>query len=333
MRQRWIVLLLVAALGPVLFAGQRADRKNDPGQIGNRDVGRGINFYSLGKEMAMGRQLAQEVRRQAKLVDDPLVTEYVNRIGQNLVRNSDARVPFTFTVIEAESPNAFAFPGGYVFVHTGLIKMADEEAELAAAMAHEIAHVAARHMTRQATRMGILSFAALPLDLLLGGWAGYGVQQVSGIAGKVTSMKFSRQDESEADTLGLQYLYTAGYDPAAAVTLFEKLDSLERKAPGTLARIFASHPADSARLAKAQREIERYLPARADYVVNTSTYMDVRSRLFAFQSGRKSGERESRPVLRRAPGAGAGMPVEDARPAGTPEPDDRPTIQRRERVE
>jgi beta-barrel assembly-enhancing protease len=330
MRPVQTIPILLAVTASIVAAGEKVDRKLDPSQIGSRDVGRGINFYSLEKEIALGRQLAQEVQRQAKVVDDPIVAEYVNRLGQNLVRNSDAKVPFTFTIIESEMPNAFALPGGFVFVHTGLIKMADEESELAAAMAHEIAHVAARHMTRQATRMGIANLATLPLGVLLGGWAGYGVRQASGVVSHAAAMRFSRQDETEADTLGLQYVYAAGYDPGGSIALFEKLDSLERKHPGTLARIFATHPPDQARLEKAQREIERYLPAHEEYVVTTSQYAEVRARLFSVQGLRKSDDKDARPTLRRAPGATT--PVDSA-PAEKGDGDDRPAIHRREWVD
>ena len=318
-------------LASLATPGYPADKKNDPNQIGNRDVGRGINFYSLEKEMALGRQLAQEVARQARLVEDPLITEYINRIGQNLVRNSDARVPFTFTVIEAEAANAFALPGGFVFVQTGLIKMADEEAELAGALAHEIAHVAARHMTRQATKSQIAGLATIPLSVILGGWTGMAARQAAGVAIPTAFLSFSRHDEAEADFLGLQYLYAAGYDPTAPVSLFEKLESLEKKKPGTLAKVFSTHPPDGVRLEKVQQEIDRYLPTRPEYVVNTSAYNEVRARLFARQARREAEEKDGRPRLRTAPGAG------DA--AGSPEsgdkssPDDRPTIRRREWVE
>ena len=298
------------------------DQKKDPGRIGNRDVGGGINFYSLEKERALGKQLAEEVERQARLSDDPILSEYINRIGQNLVRNSDARYPFTFRVIEADQPNAFALPGGYIFVHTGLIKMADEEAELAAAMAHEIAHVAARHMTRQATKSQLLSLATVPLSVLLGGWAGYGARQAAGAALPFAALRFSRQDESEADLLGIQYAYAAGYDPAAAIVLFEKLGSLERQKPGWMGRLLSTHPPSGARLANVQRQIEKLLPARPEYVVNTSTYMEIRERVFQSQDETRGKTQGEQPVLRTHPSASGDGPSETG-----------PVIRRRDRVE
>jgi len=291
---------IVAVLSLALAASVEAQsKKNDPSQIGNRDVGKGINFYSVEKEIALGKQLAEEVARQAKIVDEPLISEYVNRLGQNLVRNSDAKVPFTFQVIDAEAPNAFALPGGFVFVNTGLIELAEEEDELAGAMAHEIAHVAARHMTRQATKSQITNLAALPLSVLLGGWIGVAVRQGASIAVPMTFLSFSRGAEAEADYLGLQYMYAAGYDPTAVISVFEKLDALNRRKPGTVSRLLATHPMDADRIRKAQKEIQEILPPRGQYVVDTSEYHDMRQRVFAREAHKKPDPRDNRPTLIR----------------------------------
>src|SRR5579863_2681570 len=217
------------------------DKKNDPDEIGNRDVGKGVNFYSIEKEIALGKQLAQEVERQAKIIDDPIIAEYVNRVGQNLVRNSDAKVPFTIKVIDSEDVNAFALPGGFFFVNSGLILKADNEAELAGVMAHEIAHVAARHGTKQATRGELAQLGMIPL-IFMGGWTGYGIYQAASVMVPVTFLKFSRGMESEADMLGLEYMYKTGYDPTAFVDFFEKIETLEKRKPGTMAKVFSTHP-------------------------------------------------------------------------------------------
>ena len=293
MRALLTFVLLLAVAG-----GLRAeDKKKDPGQIGNRDVGKGINFYSLEKEIALGRQMAQEVQRQAKLNTDPILTEFVNRVGQNLVRNSDARVPFTFQVIEAEDLNAFALPGGYIFVNTGLIVMAEEEDEFAGALAHEVAHVAARHMTRQATKSQIANMASIPLSVLLGGWAGVVARQGAGAVIPMTFLSFSRHDESEADYLGLQYMYEAGYDPNGAINIFERLEALSRRRSGKVSKLFSTHPMDADRIQKAKQEIQQILPARSEYVVSTSEYHDVRARLLKQESLRKPEEPDNRPRL------------------------------------
>jgi predicted Zn-dependent protease len=301
-----------------IVCGSDQNKKDDPNQIGNRDVGKGVNFYSLEKEMALGKQLAQEVTRQAKVLDDPLITEYVNRVGQNLVRNSDAKVPFTFQVLEGPEVNAFALPGGYVFVYTGLIKMADEEDEFAGALAHEIAHVAARHMTRNATKGQIARIGTIPLSVALGGWGGYAARQAAGLAIPMTLLSFGRKEESEADYLGVQYMYAAGYDPNGAISIFEKLEALERNKPGAVSRMFATHPMDAERIAKTQEEIQKILPPRNGYVVTTSEYTEIRQRLMSQEAGRKADPKSDRPTLRVAP-------------AETQ--DERPTIKRHEFID
>lgn len=308
-----------------MFAGtalHAADKgKSDPNQIGDRNVGKCLNFYSLDKEMAIGRQLAQEVEREAKIVDDPLVSEYVNRVGQNLVRHSDAKVPFTFKLIDAPELNAFALPGGYVFVYTGLIRVADEEDEFAGALAHEIAHVAARHLTCRATKGELVSIAAAMGSIFTGGgWTGYATRQAAGVAVPMTLLSFSRHDESEADYLGVQYMYAAGYDPNGILSIFEKMEALERQKSGAIARAFASHPMDSDRIAKTEKEIDAILPAMPQYVVNTSEYTAMRKRVMDKIEPQKN-DKQDHPTLRVAPGSGRSEPDATA-------PDGRPTVRR-----
>ena len=295
-------IALVLSVALTAGMGFAADKKNDPSQIGNRDVGKGLNFYSIEKEIALGKQLAQEVARQTKLLDDPIIGEYVNRVGQNLVRNSDSRFAFQFQVIDDDTPNAFALPGGFVFVNTGLIKIADEEDEFAAAVAHEIAHVAARHMTRQATKAQLASMLNMPASVILGGgWGGYAGRQAMGLVMPTMFMKFSRGDESEADYLGVQYMYAAGYDPTGAISIFEKLESLRRKSPGFVDRMLSSHPLDADRIKRTEKEIDDILPSKGEYVVTTSEYRDMRERLIDMQAGRKSTPGNGGPKLKSAP--------------------------------
>src|ERR1700676_4270458 len=279
-----------------------SDPKKDPDQIGNRDVSKGVNFYSLEKEIALGKGLAQEVERQAKIINDPVIAEYVNRIGQNLVRNSDAKVPFTIKVIDSEEVNAFALPGGFFFVNSGLILKADNEAELAGVMAHEIAHVAARHGTRQATRGEIANLATIPM-IFMGGWAGYGIRQAASILVPVGFLKFSRAFESEADMLGLEYMYKTGYDPTAFVDFFEKIETLEKRKPGTMAKVFSTHPMTDDRIRAAQKNIQELLKAKPEYVVTTSEFNDVKAHLTSMHNRRKIDETKDsgRPTLRRNP--------------------------------
>jgi len=314
---------------PGAFAGDK--KKKDPEEIGNRDVGKGVNFYSLEKEIALGKQLAQEVERQAKIIDDPVIAEYVNRVGQNLVRNSDAKVPFTIKVLDSEEVNAFALPGGFFFVNSGLMLKAESEAELAGVMAHEIAHVAARHGTKQATKGQIINYATIPL-IFMGGWTGYAIRQGVSVAIPLGFLKFTQSMESEADYLGLQYLYKSGYDPTAFVDFFEKIQSLEKKKPGTLAKIFSSHPPTDSRIKSAQEEIQKILVAKPEYVVNTSEFNDVKARLAMLHNRRKVDvEDPSRPRLRRAPGSTTG-PVDEDENGKKPktDSDERPTLKRRD---
>jgi len=325
----FMLALALAAPGRV-FA---EDREKDPDQIGNRDVGKGVNFYSLEKEIALGKQLASEVERQAKIINDPVVAEYVNRVGQNLVRNSDAKVPFTIKVIDSEEVNAFALPGGFFFVNSGLILKADNEAELAGVMAHEIGHVAARHGTRQATRGEIAQLGMIPL-IFMGGWTGYGIYQAASVLVPVGFLKFSRAMESEADLLGLEYMYKAGYDPTAFVDFFEKIETLEKRKPGTVAKVFSTHPPTDSRIQAAQKNIQEYLKAKPEYVLTTSEFNDVKGRLLAMHNKRKvdNPADPTRPTLRRAPGSSGGTvgADEDGKPSSTSsDDDDRPTLKRR----
>jgi len=275
---------------------------NNLDAIGSRNVGcdRGLgNWISLEKQTAMGRQYANQVDQSSRLISDPVVTEYVNRLGQNLVRNSDSKVPFTIKVIDDDSANAFALPGGFFYVNTGAIMTADSESELAGVMAHEIAHVAACHAAREMTRSQLANLASLPL-IFIGGWAGFGIQQVASLALPVTFMKFSRNFESEADYLGVEYLYKSGYDPTGLITFFEKLEALEKKRPGLLAKTFASHPQTPERVERTQQEIATVLPAKPEYVVDTSEFQQIKVRLSAIQHKRApKDEHQEKPELRR----------------------------------
>jgi predicted Zn-dependent protease len=303
--------------------------KNDVNAIGNRKVGgRGMgDWYSLDSEIRMGKQYSMMVESSVKLIQDPVVTEYVNRIGQNLVRNSDAQAPFTIKVIDTDEVNAMALPGGFFYVNSGLILAADEEAELAGVMAHEIAHVAARHATRQMTRANWANIGTIPL-IFVGGGLGYAVRAAASLALPMSFLSFQRGFETEADYLGLQYMYKSGYDPNAFVTFFEKLQAKEKKKPGTLSKAFATHPQTPDRIEKSQEEIAKILPAKAQYVVTTSEFDDVKARLAAIENKRKLVDQKdagNKPSLRRTStksDSGTGNTSDQG--------DDRPTLKRRD---
>jgi predicted Zn-dependent protease len=301
--------------------------KTDVDAVGNRNVGcgRGVgNWYSVEKQVAMGRQFAQQVESQVKLVNDPVVTEYINRIGQNLVRNSDAQVPFTIKVIDSDVVNAMALPGGFFYVNSGLILAADEEAEVAGVMAHEIAHVAACHAAREQTRASLMQMATIPL-IFVGGGIGYAGYEAAGIGGLFGILKFSRGFEAEADYLGIEYMYRAGYDPSAFVSFFEKVQAMEKKKPGTLAKAFDTHPQNADRIAKSQEEIRKILPAKPQYVVTTSEFDDVKARLAALENKHKLLDQKdsAKPSLRRT--SNPGDKSDDKK-----DDDDRPTLKRRD---
>ncbi|HKQ93505.1 MAG TPA: M48 family metallopeptidase [Blastocatellia bacterium] len=348
-RNLWlgISLLLLATPALAQSSSQKTSSPKNPAQkqeplaedenpemIGKRNINKlQINFYSFDKEVALGRQFAQEVDRSAKLVEDPIIVEYINKVGQNLVLHSDAKVPFTIKVIDTDEINAFALPGGFFYVNKGLILAADNEAELAGPMAHEIAHVCARHGVEQASKGQIVNWASLPL-IFMGGWGGFAVQQAASLAIPMGFLKFSRNAEYEADRLGVQYLWATGYDPHSMSTFFEKLQAQEKKKPGTMARIFSTHPMVGDRIDKVNALIARF-PERSEYTINTSEFQTVKGRLIAFTNARGTGGRggasdadNKRPTLKkRQPGAPEGSDPNATGGEGTTE---RPTLRKKD---
>ena len=304
--------------------------KNDIDDIGNRKIGStgksAGDWYSIDTDIKMGKQYAMMVEQSARMIQDPVVVEYVNRIGQNLVRNSDAKVPFTIKVIDSDDINAFALPGGFFYVNSGLILAADDEAELAGVMAHEISHVVLRHATREMTRANYVHLASIPL-IFVNSWGIYEAANAAmSLAMPVAFMKFSRDFEAQADYFGLQYMYKAGYDPEAFISFFEKIKAQEKQKPGMLSKTFASHPPTPDRILKSQEEIREILPPRSEYIVNTSDFNEVKARLAAFENGKKAipNKDSNQPTLRRTQTADSdkGQPSNGG--------DDRPTLQRRD---
>jgi beta-barrel assembly-enhancing protease len=301
----------------------------DVNAVGTRNIGgRGVgNWYSTEGEIKMGKGYADEIEKSTKLITDPVVTEYVNRIGQNIVKNSDCKVPFTIKVIDTDEINAMALPGGFFYVNSGLILAADEEAELAGVMAHETAHVCAHHAAREMTRMNYVQIGSIPLIMMTGySWAGYGIYEAINIAIPMTFLMFSREFEGQADYLGVQYMYRAGYDPQAFVTFFEKIQNLEKQKPGAVAKAFSNHPQTPDRIQHTQEEIAKILPAKDEYLVTTSEFDDVKARLARIENKRKLMDPKSgKPTLRRA-----STTDPNADPNAPQNGDDRPTLHRRE---
>jgi hypothetical protein len=307
----------------------KAGSEDDVNAVGNRKIGdRGLgNWYSTNWEISTGKQYSMEIEKSAHMVTDPVINEYINRVGQNIVKNSDCKVPFTIKVIDTDEINAMALPGGFFYVNSGLILAADEEAELAGVMAHETAHVCAHHAAREMTRMNIMQISSIPLIIMTqGSWTGYGIYEASQLAIPVTFLQFSRQFEAEADWLGLQYMYRAGYDPQAFIQFFEKLDALEKHHPGALAKVFADHPQTPDRIARSEDEIATIMPAKPDYVVTTSEFDDIKARLARLENKRKinDGKGGNKPTLRRT----GGTNNDPNNPASST--DDRPTLGRRD---
>lgn len=346
---RALVLALVASIAaPAAFAGdQKAvaqkplEVKENPAMIGKRDINkRQIDFYSLEKEAALGAKLAADVGQQAKFVDDPIIVEYVNRLGQNLVLHSDAKVPFQIKVIDSDDVNAFALPGGYFFVNKGLLLAADNEAELAGVMAHEIAHVAARHGVENASKGTLLNYATLPL-IFLGGGIGYAARSAASILVPVSFLKFSRNAEYEADMLGAQYMWAAGYDPRALGEFFEKLQGKEKKKPGTLARLFSTHPISGDRLTRVNSLVARF-PGKEEYLFTTSEFDRVKAHLLQITNapsatGAPRDTGPQRPTLKRRPTNDPNQApdpmdpnAQPGDPGAQPTAPDRPTLKRRD---
>ena len=306
----------------------------DVSAVGNRDIGgRGMgNWYSVDTEIKMGKMYADEIEKSTRFINDPVVLEYVNRVGQNIVKNSDCKVPFTIKIIDSDEINAMALPGGFFYVNSGLILNADEEAELAGVMAHEIAHVCAHHAVREQTRMNYAQLGTIPL-IFIGGWTGYGIYEAASLAVPITFLQFSRDFEAQADYLGVQYMYRAGYDPQAFISFFEKIQALEKRKPGAVAKVFTDHPQTPDRILHSQEEIARILPPRDEYTVTTSEFDDVKARLARIENKRRlvDSKDTKKPSLRLT-GTSTGDPTSQSGDSTSSSSDgsDQPTLHRRD---
>ena len=301
------VLMILVLMSPAgVFAGRK---HKDVENIGNRKINGRIagifpNFISQEREIQLGAQFAQIFEETARLVEDPVVTEYVDRLGQKIVKHSDAKIPFVIKVVDTEAVNAFALPGGYLYVNKGLILEADNESELAGVLAHEIAHVTARHATERMSKGQLLQFAAIPALFVGGGLAGVGIQNGLGLGLNLAVLGITRKSEAEADQLGTQYLWNTEYDPQGFITFFEKLEARQKDKPGKFAGFFRTHPTPESRIEKVQKEIS-YLPAKEEYTVTSSEFERVKARLIEtdnqrLQPGTSQRQADAkRPTLKR----------------------------------
>ncbi|HKR27947.1 MAG TPA: M48 family metallopeptidase [Acidobacteriaceae bacterium] len=310
-----------------IMPGVKTGSIEDVNAVGTRNIGgRGMgNWYSTESEIRMGKQYADEIEKSTRFVTDPVITEYVNRIGQNIVKNSDCKVPFTIKVIDTDEINAMALPGGFFYVNAGLILAADEEAELAGVMAHEISHVCAHHAAREMTRANYAQIGMVPLIMMTGySWTGYGIYEATQLMIPITFLEFSREFEAQADYLGVQYMYRAGYDPQAFVTFFEKVENLEKTKPGAVAKVFEDHPQTPDRIQHTEEEIATILPPKDQYLVTTSEFNDVKARLARIENKRRIiDNKRGKPSLRR-------VSTNDGSDQGNTNGNDQPTLHRRD---
>jgi predicted Zn-dependent protease len=298
-KTRSIALLLVLMLCWASIPGHADDKKDDVDEIGNRKVAH-RSIISQEKEVGIGKQYADQIDHQAKILADPVVNEFVNRVSQNLARNSDLTIPLTVKVIDDPSINAFTLPGGFIYVNTGVLLAADEEDQLAGVIAHEIGHAAARHWASTMTKATLLQFAMIPMMIVpMSAAVYYGVLEAYMNGVPLAFLRFSRKDEQEADFLGLQYMFKAGYDPNSYVGFFGKVMDEERRTPGTMSTVFASHPPTGDRIVASEQEIQKILPARNQYLVSTSEFDDIKARLQTVISQHKKQKGDSGPTLRK----------------------------------
>jgi beta-barrel assembly-enhancing protease len=328
---RWTAVLLIAAFLSFALPGLAGeDKKKDPNAIGDRNVAH-KSLTSVEKEIAIGKQYANEIDQQARQVKDPMVTEYVNRLAQNLGRNSDLTIPLTVKVLDDPSINAFALPGGFLYVNSGLVLAADEESQVAGVISHEIAHVAARHWASQQMKSTLAQLAMIPLIFIPMSYPVYiGAMQGLQLGIPMAFLKFSRSAEAEADLLGLQYMYHAGYDPTAYVTFFSKIIEKERASPGSMSALFSDHPPTPERILSAEENIKTILPQRDQYLVSTSEFEDVKARLQTIMTTRKKDDKKDGPTLRKRDAADqtAGQAPEE--PKDNKEDEKPPVLKRRD---
>ncbi len=326
---RYLAFLLTLVVCSAPLRGLADDKKNDVDDIGDRKVAH-RSIISQEKEIAIGKQYADQIDKEAKILKDPVINEYVNRVAQNLARNSDLTIPLTIKVIDDPSINAFTLPGGFMYLNTGTLLAADEEDQVAGVIAHEIGHAAARHWASSMTKQTILQFSMLPLMFIPMSAAVYmGVMEAYMNGVPLAFLKFSRKDEQEADYLGLQYMYKSGYDPNAFVGFFGKVMDEERRSPGSMAKVFADHPPTGDRIIASEEEIQKILPKKPEYLVSTSEFDDIKARLQTVMTQHKRQQKsDSGPTLRKK-STDKTTTDSSSKPSTTDSGDDQPPVLKR----
>lgn len=236
-----------------------------------------FNLISIEEEWQLGQQLSQDVARQVRFNNDPAVNSYVQQMGQRIVAQTQDpfnRLPWQFHVVQDPAINAFAVPGGHVYVNTGLIAASENASQLAGVMAHEINHIVARHSTEQISRQYGLSILA---SLVLGQNPNVLTEITAQIVAGGALARFSREAEREADELGIQAMYRAGYDPRGMAAMFRTLQAQQRSQPGRVEQFFATHPTNEERIRDAERRASE-LPQRADLVTDEPQFQQIRQR-------------------------------------------------------
>jgi predicted Zn-dependent protease len=329
-KSRLTTLALIAVLVGAALPGRADDKKADVNAIGDRRVAH-RSIISEEREIAIGKQYSEEIDKSAKIIKDPVINEYVNRVAQNIARNSDLKVPLTVKVIDAPGINAFALPGGFLYVQSGLLLAADSEAQVAGVIAHEVAHVAARHWASTQTKATILQYAMIPLiftPMTYGVY--YGVMEAYMNGVPLAFLKFSRNDEAEADYLGMQYLYKAGYDPASYEEIFSKVIDEERRSPGSVPKVFMDHPPTPDRIVAIDKEMKTILLPRPQALVSTSEFNDVQARLRSLITNRRKGRDENAPTLqKRDDSETASNKTQTKKGQGSDQSDDKPPVLKR----
>ncbi len=239
-----------------------------------------FNIISISQEIKLGKQASKEVEKEMKVVNIPMVRDYINYLGNRLASHSDLKIAYHFGVIEDEEINAFSLPGGYVYVFTGLIDATENESELAGVIGHEIGHIASRHATELLSmQKGINIFASILFNVL--GVRITGTQaQLANITATLGVLHYNRSQEKEADDLGLKYMMKAGYNPYSMITFFYKLKKIHKEKPNILTKILSTHPVTDERIERIKREIENMHINEEDFITNTPQFIRIKSLLF-----------------------------------------------------